>query len=139
MYSLQLMITMWQRLRLLLTPINSSQMCPFSMYFARFCDNEHVIFKSALVILKDLMSLNLTKRKIISMQLIIENPVRRPMVHPIRLSWASSLIFLSLAISSMVVVSKRSPEEQILHDKDLGNTFCINLQFELGCENCFLR
>ena len=67
---------------------------------------------------------------------MIENPVRRPMVHPIRLSWASSLIFFSLAISSKVVVSKRSPEEQILHDKDPGNTFCIDLQFELGCENC---
>ena len=52
------MITMWQCLRLLLTPINSSQMCPFSMYFARFCDNEHVIFKSALVILKDEFEFN---------------------------------------------------------------------------------
>jgi len=39
------------------------------------------------------------------MPLMIENPVRRPMVPPIRLSWASVLIFLSLLMLSKVAVS----------------------------------
>ena len=45
-------------------------------------------------------------KKMISMPLMIENPVRRPMVPPMRLSWASVLIFLSLSMSSKVAVSK---------------------------------
>ena len=45
-------------------------------------------------------------KKIISMPLMMENPVRRPMVPPMRLSWASVLIFLSFSILSKVAVSK---------------------------------
>ena len=43
----------------------------------------------------------------ISMPLMMENPVSSPMVPPIRLSWASVLIFLSLSMSSKVAVSKK--------------------------------
>ena len=42
----------------------------------------------------------------ISMPLMMENPDRSPMVPPIRLSWASVLILLSLSILSKVAVSK---------------------------------
>ena len=49
---------------------------------------------------------NLKMKKMISMPLMMENPVRRPMVPPMRLSWASILIFLSLSMSSKVAVSK---------------------------------
>ena len=45
-------------------------------------------------------------KKMISMPLMMENPVRSPMVPPIRLSCASVLIFLSLSMSSKVAVSK---------------------------------
>ena len=38
---------------------------------------------------------------------MIENPVRRPMVPPTRLSWPSNLIFLSLSTSSKEAVSKK--------------------------------
>ena len=59
---------------------------------------------SALLMLKDLTSL--IRKKTISMPLIIENPVRSPMVPPTRLNWASNLIFWSRPISSKVAVSK---------------------------------
>ena len=49
---------------------------------------------------------HLKRNKMTSMPLMIENPVRRPMVPPMRLSWASVLIFLSLSMSSKVAVSK---------------------------------
>ena len=49
---------------------------------------------------------NLKRKKIISTPLMMENPVRSPMVPPMRLSWASILIFLSFSISSKVAVSK---------------------------------
>ena len=50
--------------------------------------------------------INLKRKKMISTPLMMENPVRSPMVPPIRLSWASVLIFLSLSILSKVAVSK---------------------------------
>ena len=50
--------------------------------------------------------MNLKRKKTISIPLMIENPVRSPMVPPTRLSWASVLIFLSLSTSSKVAVSK---------------------------------
>ena len=61
---------------------------------------------------KGFAHLNLTKndlrrKKIISTPLMMENPVRSPIVPPMRLSWASVLIFLSLSISSKVAVSNR--------------------------------
>ena len=46
-------------------------------------------------------------KQIISTPLMIENPVRRPNVPPMRLNWASNLIFLSLSISSKEAVSKK--------------------------------
>ena len=49
---------------------------------------------------------DLKRKKMISTPLIMEKPVRSPMVPPIRLSWASVLIFLSLSMSSKVAVSK---------------------------------
>ena len=49
---------------------------------------------------------NLKIKKMISMPLMTENPVRSPMVPPMRLSWASVLIFLSFSMSSKVAVSK---------------------------------
>ena len=48
----------------------------------------------------------LKRKNIISTPLIMEKPVRSPMVPPMRLSWASVLIFLSLSMSSKVAVSK---------------------------------
>ena len=51
-------------------------------------------------------SLNLKRKKMISTPLMMEKPVRSPMVPPMRLSWASVLIFLSLSMSSKVAVSK---------------------------------
>ena len=50
--------------------------------------------------------INLKRKKTISTPLMMENPVRSPMVPPMRLSWASVLIFLSLSMSSKVAVSK---------------------------------
>ena len=50
---------------------------------------------------------DLRRKKIISMPLIMEKPVRSPMVPPMRLSWASVLIFLSLLMSSKVAVLKK--------------------------------
>ena len=50
--------------------------------------------------------INLKRKKMISTPLMMENPVRSPMVPPMRLSWASILIFLSLSMSSKVAVSK---------------------------------
>ena len=50
---------------------------------------------------------NLKIKKMISMPLMMENPVRSPMVPPMRLSWASVLIFLSLSMSSKVAVLNR--------------------------------
>ena len=49
---------------------------------------------------------NLRRKKMISTPLMMENPVRSPMVSPIRLNWASALIFLSLSMLSKVAVSK---------------------------------
>ena len=49
---------------------------------------------------------NLIRKKTISIPLMIEKPVRSPMVPPMRLSWASVLIFLSLSMSSKVAVLK---------------------------------
>ena len=49
---------------------------------------------------------DLKRKKMISMPLMMENPVRRPMVPPMRLSWASVLIFFSLSMLSKVAVSK---------------------------------
>ena len=49
--------------------------------------------------------INLKRKKMISMPLMMENPVRSPMVPPMRLSWASVLIFLSLSMLSKVAVS----------------------------------
>ena len=43
------------------------------------------------VILKELTSLK--RNKMISMPLMMEKPLRSPMVPPMRLSWASVLIF----------------------------------------------
>ena len=59
---------------------------------------------SYLLVLKD--ANNLIKKKKSSIPLIIENPVRSPMVPPIRLSCPSNLIFVSRSISSNVAVSK---------------------------------
>ena len=50
--------------------------------------------------------INLKRKKMISTPLMMENPVSSPMVPPIRLSWASILIFLSFSMSSKVAVSK---------------------------------
>ena len=50
--------------------------------------------------------IDLKRKKTISMPLMMENPLRSPMVPPMRLSWASVLIFLSLSMSSKVAVSK---------------------------------
>ena len=50
---------------------------------------------------------DLKRKKMISIPLMMENPVRSPMVPPMRLSWASILIFLSLSMSSKVAVSKK--------------------------------
>ena len=50
--------------------------------------------------------INLKRKKMISTPLMMEKPVRSPMVPPMRLSWASVLIFLSLSMSSKVAVSK---------------------------------
>ena len=50
---------------------------------------------------------DLIKKKTISTPLMIEKPVRSPMVPPMRLSWASVLIFLSLSMSSNVAVPKK--------------------------------
>ena len=50
---------------------------------------------------------DLRRKKTISTPLMMENPVRSPMVPPMRLSWASVLIFLSLSMSSKVAVSKK--------------------------------
>ena len=74
---------------------------------------------SALVILKEPTSLkngaddgavifvnDLKMKKMISTPLMMEKPVRSPMVPPMRLSCASVLIFLSLSILSKVAVSK---------------------------------
>ena len=77
---------------------------------------------SALAILKEPISLkngaddcaalfvnvgnDLKRKKMISTPLMMEKPVRSPMVPPMRLSWASVLIFLSLSMSSKVAVSK---------------------------------
>ena len=55
---------------------------------------------------KIIIDINLKIKKMISMPLIMENPVRSPMVPPMRLSWASVLIFSSLSMSSKVAVSK---------------------------------
>ena len=63
----------------------------YSQDFDEFGDDDH---------------LHLKRKKMISMPLMMENPVRRPMVPPIRLSWASYLIFLSLSMLSKVAVSK---------------------------------
>ena len=52
-------------------------------------------------------NINLKRKKIISMPLMMEKPVRSPMVPPMRLSWASNLIFLSLSISSKEALSKK--------------------------------
>ena len=41
------------------------------------------------------------------MALMMENPVKSPMVPPTRLSWASNLIFLSFWMLSKVAVSKK--------------------------------
>ena len=49
---------------------------------------------------------DLKMKKMISTPLMMEKPVRSPMVPPMRLSWASVLIFLSLSMSSKVAVSK---------------------------------
>ena len=49
---------------------------------------------------------NLKKKKTISTPLMIENPVRSPIVPPMRLNWASVFIFLSRSMSSKVAVSK---------------------------------
>ena len=49
---------------------------------------------------------DLKRKKTISTPLMMEKPVRSPMVPPMRLSWASVLIFLSLSMSSKVAVSK---------------------------------
>ena len=50
--------------------------------------------------------MNLKRKKIISMPLIIENPVKSPMVPPMRLIAVAKLTFASLSISSKVAVSK---------------------------------
>ena len=49
---------------------------------------------------------HLKRKKMISTPLMMEKPVRSPMVPPMRLSWASVLIFLSLSMLSKVAVSK---------------------------------
>ena len=49
---------------------------------------------------------NLTRKKMISMPLMMENPVRSPMVPPTRPSWASNLTAWSRSILSKVAVSK---------------------------------
>ena len=49
---------------------------------------------------------NLKIKKMISTPLMIENPLKSPMVPPMRLSWASVLIFSSLSMLSKVAVSK---------------------------------
>ena len=46
-------------------------------------------------------------KKTISTPLMIENPVRRPIVPPMRLSCASTLTFLSRLMLSKVAVSKK--------------------------------
>ena len=55
---------------------------------------------------KTLAFINLKIKKMISIPLMMEKPVRSPMVPPMRLSWPSILIFLSLSMSSKVAVSK---------------------------------
>ena len=50
--------------------------------------------------------MELRKKKTTSTPLMMEKPVRNPMVPPMRLSWASTLIFLSLSMLSKVAVSK---------------------------------
>ena len=50
---------------------------------------------------------NLKRKKRISTPLMMENPVRSPIVPPIRLNWAPILIFLSLSMLSKVAVSKQ--------------------------------
>ena len=50
--------------------------------------------------------INLRRKNMISTPLMMENPVRSPMVPPMRLNWASVLIFLSLSTLSKVAVSK---------------------------------
>ena len=50
--------------------------------------------------------IDLKRKKTISMPLMMENPEKSPIVPPMRLSWASVLIFLSLSMSSKVAVSK---------------------------------
>ena len=58
----------------------------------------------------------LMRKKTISTPLMIEKPVMSLMVPPMRLSWASVLIFLSLSMSSKVAVSKyRVSPKKILH------------------------
>ena len=52
------------------------------------------------------MAADLMRKKTISTPLMMEKPVRSPMVPPMRLSWASVLIFLSLSMSSKVAVVK---------------------------------
>ena len=66
---------------------------------------ENVLLIKSLLMLNQLLY-HLKKKKIISMPLMMENPVRSPMVPPMRLSCASNLIFWSRSISSKVAVSK---------------------------------
>ena len=61
---------------------------------------------SNIIVVVMLVNHHLKKKKMISTPLMMEKPVRSPMVPPMRLSWASVLIFLSLSMSSKVAVSK---------------------------------
>ena len=53
------------------------------------------------------IEVDLMRKKTISTPLMMEKPVRSPMVPPMRLNWASVLIFLSLSMLSKVAVSKK--------------------------------
>ena len=108
--------------------IKKMSMCPLLFFYIKWFRNFSLVATSisALLILKELTNLMrdyetfdifdstdgdgdqiyLRRKKTTSAPLIMENPVRSPMVPPMRLSWASVLIFLSLSMSSKVAVSK---------------------------------
>ena len=60
-----------------------------------------------MLVLSANMTADLKRKKTIPTPLVIEKPVRSPMLPPMRFSWTSVLIFLSLSISSKVAVPKK--------------------------------